>query len=60
MSQVEIVSTEKTCFNHIHDSIIYFAQLDTTVSIVAILSLNSTFWLRLKLQVRAKVLRLGY
>ena len=60
MIQVDIVCTGKTCLNHTCGSIIYVAQLDTPVLIVAILNLNSTFWLRLKLQVRTKVLRLGH
>ena len=55
MSQVDSVFTEKTCLSRIHDTSIYVGQVDTNKSvvlIVPILNLNSTFWLRLKLQVR--------
>ena len=57
MSQVDSVCTEKTCLSHIYDAGIYVEQLDRNKSVVlilAILSLNSTFWLRLKLQFRTK------
>ena len=55
MSQVDNVCTEKICLSHIYDSNIYVEQLDTTKSVVLIVtnvSVNSTFWLRLKLQVK--------
>ena len=63
MSQVDNVCAEKICLSHIYNTSIYVEQLDTNKSvvlIVAILSLNPTFWLRLKLQVRTWSLRLGY
>ena len=54
MSQVDIVCTEKTCLGYIYDTSIYVEQLDRSKSVIliVILSLNSTFWLRLKLQGR--------
>ena len=59
MSQVDSVCTEKTCLNDIYDTSVYVEQLDknkSVVLIVAIVILNSAFWLRLKLQVELKIL----
>ena len=59
MSQADSVCAEKTCVSHMYDTSVCnqhmlsnWIQIKLVVLIVAILSLNSAFWLRMKLQVK--------
>ena len=61
MSQADSFCVEKTCLSHMYDTSVCNqhmlsnqTQTKPVVLIVAILSLNSTFWFRLKLQVKTQ------
>ena len=54
---------KKPCLRHIHDTSIYVEQLYTNKSvvlIVAIVSLNTTFWLKWYYKLECTILRLEF